>query len=208
VERQKLLESIYRDYLKSLDPNKWQYLPPPQLVNSIEGFSDFLNAPYAVSLFPGFIVDWTRTQQEAVVSLLPPTVPDLDHQAKLNKLELATSVFTCLDCKYKIRDGRVLLGWNNICLHRRSVAGSNINLCGAQELNEGASAAAASLVCCVGLDPATTTVEQMDKRNDRFLCGNCTSEPSRGVIGLKVYTWVECVSLVFSPPLLMLMSTS
>jgi len=208
VERQKLLESIYCDYLKSLDPNKWQYLPPPQLVIGIEGFSEFLSAPYdkrghmtpsyAVSLFPEFIEDWTRKQQEAIISLFPPAV-DLERQAKLEKLELATSVFTCVDCRYKIRNGRVLLGWKNICLHRRSIAGSNINRCGAQELNEVASAAAASLVCCVGLDPATTTIEQMDKRNDRFLCGNCTSEPSRGVIGLKVYNWVECVSPVFSP---------
>jgi hypothetical protein len=216
VERQKLLESVYQDYLKSLNPNEWQYLPPPQLVHSIEGFSEFLNAPYdkkgdmppsyAVSLFPDFIVDWTSKQQEAVVSLFPPPVPDLEHQAKLKKLELATSVFTCLDCRYKFRDGRVLLGWKNICQHRRSVAGSNINVCGTQELNEVASAAATSLVSCVGLDPATTTIEQMDMRNDRFLCGNCTSEPSRGVIGLKVYNWVECVSPVSSLLRLILMS--
>jgi hypothetical protein len=210
MERQTLLESIYQDYQKSLDPDSWQYLPPSKLLKSIEGFSDFLNAPYdkrgdmapsyAVSLFPEFIANWTREQQEAVVSLFPSTVPDLDHQMKLKKLELATSVFTCVDCRYKIRDGRVLLGWNNICRHRRSTAGSNIHVCGAQELNELASAAAESLVRCVGLDPATTTIEQMNTRNDRFLCSNCTSEPSRGVIGLKVYNWVECVSpFVFSP---------
>ncbi|KIM48829.1 hypothetical protein M413DRAFT_438003 [Hebeloma cylindrosporum] len=186
LERQNLLESIYRDYQKSLDPDRWQYLPPSKLVESIEGFSDFLQAPYdkrgdmapsyAVSLFPAFIADWTRTQQEAVVSLFPSTVPD---QAKLEKLELATSVFTCVDCRYKIRDGRILLGWNNICRHR--------------QFNQLASAAAESLVRCVGLDPATTTIEQMNLRDDRFLCSNCTSEPSRGVIGLKVYNWVECL---------------
>jgi hypothetical protein len=210
VERQTLLESIYQDYQKSLDPDRWQYLPPSKLVQSIEGFSKFLNAPYdkrgdmapsyAVSLFPDFIANWTRKQQETVVSLFPSTVPDQDHQMKLEKLELATSVFTCIDCKYKVRDGRVLLGWNNICRHRRSTAGTNVYVCGVQELNELASAAAESLVRCVGLDPATTTIEQMNTRNDRFLCSNCTSEPSRGVIGLKVYNWVECVSpFVFSP---------
>lgn len=210
VERQTLLESIYQDYQKSLDPDRWQYLPPSKVVKSIEGFSKFLNAPYdkrgdmapsyAVSLFPDFIADWTKKQQETVVSLFPSAVPDLDYQMKLEKLELATSVFTCIDCKYKVRDGRVLLGWNNICRHRRSIAGTNVYVCGMQEFNELASAAAESLVRCVGLDPATTTIEQMNTRNDRFLCSNCTSEPSRGVIGLKVYNWVECVSpFAFSP---------
>jgi len=208
VERQELLESIYQDYQKSLDPDRWQYLPPCKLVESIEGFSDFINAPYdkrgdmapsyAVSLFPDFIADWTRKQQEDVVSLFPSTMPDLDH--KLKKLELATSVFTCVDCRYKIRDGRVLLGWNDLCRHRRSIAGSNVNVCGIQVLNELASAAAESLVRCVGLDPGTTTIEQMNMRDDRFLCSNCTSGPSRTVFGLKVYNWVECVSPFVFPP--------
>ncbi|CAA7271524.1 unnamed protein product [Cyclocybe aegerita] len=203
VERQQLIQGIYKDYLKSQNPDSWQYLPQEHLVRDIDGFSDFLNAPFdkrgdlspgfAASLFPDFISNWTRTQQEETVGLLPQVGGEEDILAKLRRLELVTSVFTCNDCKYKYADGRVLLGWNNICRHKRGLVPGHTSPCGSYTLDEDAVAAATALVSCVGLDPSTTTIKQMDERDDRFMCGNCMSETSRGVTGLRVYTWRECI---------------
>ncbi|KDR73534.1 hypothetical protein GALMADRAFT_142017 [Galerina marginata CBS 339.88] len=202
-ERQQLLENIYRDYQKTVDPDCWQYLPPARLVNTIEGFSEFINAPYtergsmdpghAVSLFPDFVSAWTKKQQVKTLELFPTESPEEDFETRLAKLELVTSVVTCGDCKLKVQEGRVLLGWKHICRHRRTLIAGYLEPCSKYEINANAKAAAASLVSCVGLDPATTTIQDMDVRNDRFLCGNCMSETSHGISGLKAYTWHECL---------------
>lgn len=204
TERQELLEGIYRDYQKTLDPNSWHYLPPGVLVKTIPGFANFLHAPYdkrgdmdlghAVSLFPDFITEWTKTHQSEILQLFE-TEEEQDFQSRLRKLELATSVVACVQCRWKSQRGVVLLGWENICRHKR-VFGYG-GFCSEFEINQSASAAAASLLSCVGLDPATTTIEDMNVRDDRFLCGNCPAETLRGIKGLKAYTWIECVCLSF-----------
>ncbi|KAF8964009.1 hypothetical protein BDZ97DRAFT_1758129 [Flammula alnicola] len=160
---------------------------------TIEGFQEFLNAKfdargdleteYAVSLFPPFISGWTKEKQEYILSLFPASQPEQDFETKLKKLDLAVSVFTCLDCKIKARAGRALVGWDNICRHMRSRVACHEYPCSKYEINGSASAAAACLVSCVGLDPATATIADMDEHDRRFLCGNC----------LKTYTWVECI---------------
>lgn len=92
------------------------------------------------------------------------------------------------------QEGRALLGWKNICRHTRRTTGRNMDPCSKFEINERVSwAAATSLVLCAGLDPKTMTIQDMDFRNDRFLCGNCIPDTSHGVTGLKAYTWIECV---------------
>ena len=206
TERLQLLESIYKDYQKSLTPDEWQYLPPGRLVKDIEGFSEFKDAPYdkrgdmapgyAAQLFPAFIADWTRSQQLETLKLFPqPEGFEEPFETRLKRLDLATSVVTCMGCKYTVRDGWTLLGWKSICRHRRNNMPGFVHPCSTYEVNDNAVAAAASLVSCVGLDPSTATIEEMNARNDRFMCGNCMAEDGHGVRGLKAYTWVECVSV-------------
>ncbi|KAJ3507272.1 hypothetical protein NLJ89_g6396 [Agrocybe chaxingu] len=180
VERQQLIQGIYKDYLKSQNPDSWQYLPQEHLVRDIDGFSDFLNAPFdkrgdlspgfAASLFPDFISYWTKTQQEETVDLLPRVGDEEDLMAKLRGLSSShpSSPATTASTRHT-------------------------SPCGSYTLDEDAVAAATALVSCVGLDPSTTTIKQMDERDDRFMCGNCMSETSRGVTGLRVYTWRECI---------------
>ncbi|KAF8912005.1 hypothetical protein CPB84DRAFT_742614 [Gymnopilus junonius] len=199
-ERQELLQGVYRDYQKTIDPSSWHCLPPITLVKTIPGFADFLNAPYdkrgdidpghAVTLFPDFIADWTKRHQSEILQLLKFDEQQ-DVGTRLRKLELATSVVTCIDCRWKSQRGLVLLGWENICRHKRIEAYGGF--CSKFEINEVASVAVNCLLSCVGLDPATTTIDDMNSRDDRFLCGNCPAETSRGIKGLKAYTWIECL---------------
>jgi len=202
--RQILLEGIYKDYLKTLPPDDWQYLPQARYIKEIEAFKTFLMSPcdgrgdmapgYAASFFPEFIEQWTRKQQEEMIDVFPKVDgTEETFETKLQRLELATSVVTCTDCKYKGYSGRVLVGWKSICRHRRSIVGGYIEPCATYEVNDNAVAAAASLVSCVGLDPSTATLDDMNTRDDRFMCGNCMPVDYRGVRGLKVYTWIECV---------------
>lgn len=203
-ERQLLLEGIYRDYEKTLSPDAWESQPPALLVKDMKGFSEFLNAPYvergeiapgyAASLFPDFVADWTRKQQLEIVQLLYPGEPDQDLEIALEKLEVATSVITCSDCKLKNQAGRALLGWKNICLHKRNTVSPHQYPCSTFEVNSVATTAAAAIVSCAGLNPETATIREMDTLNARFMCGNCLPETSRGMSGLKVYTWIECVN--------------
>jgi hypothetical protein len=203
-ERQSLLEGIYRDYLKTLRPEKWQYLPQARCVKDIDAFKEFLNAPcqkrgdlipgQAVEFFPEFHKQWTRKQREATVTFFPTLVGvEESFEAKVQRLELVTTVVTCSDCKYKCHSGHALIGWKNICRHRRSIVPGYVDPCATYAGLDNATAAAASIVSCVGLDPSTTTVSDMNARNDRFMCGNCMPSPYRGLRCLKVYTWLECV---------------
>lgn len=217
TERRELIEQIYTDYQKQLDPPVWQFLPPACLARDAEGFQDFLNAEftlrgdlstaYAMSIFPAFVESWTKTQQELIAGLLPdrdrgPDAPPETFAEKMERLELAQTVVVCSDCRFKAQQGRALVGWDAICRHMRTLVGGNMHPCAAYEIEEHATATAIALVTCVGLDPATTTGEEMTRRDDRFMCGNCHSHTSRGVTGLNVYTWLECVCVVLCFPIL------
>jgi hypothetical protein len=190
--------------LKTLHPDKWQYLPQARCVKEIDAFKDFLNAPCqkrghlipgeAVAFFPEFLDQWTQKQREETTKLFP-ILNGMEEslEARVQRLELVTSVVTCSDCKYKCHSGHALIGWKNICRHKRSIVPGYVDPCVTYGVYDNAVAAAASLVSCVGLDPLTTTVSDMNTRNDRFMCGNCMPSPYRGLRCLKVYTWIECV---------------
>ncbi|KAF8798197.1 hypothetical protein BYT27DRAFT_7124510 [Phlegmacium glaucopus] len=194
-ERRKLLESLYMSYQKTLEPDSWQYHPPLTFVTAIAEFAGFLNAKYdtrgdvdleyAMTIFPDSVTTWTEAHRERIAALLmPSSTESSDREAfesKLQRLELATSIMRCNDCKLKSTRGLALVGWENIFRH--------ISI----HLDESACSAAASLVSCLGLDPKTATIKDMDERDARFLCGNCLPETSRGITGLKVYTWRECL---------------
>jgi len=214
--RHHLLKGIYHDYLKTLPPEQWHHLPQAQYILCIEGFEDFLNAPpdkrgdmapcHAVTWFPRFIEEWTKDEQKAIVRLLPRKEEPESFEAKLKRLELATSVLRCTMCKDRHHAGRVLIGWKAICRHRCSMLEGLRKSCVSYEMNYIARLAAISVVSCVGLDPSMATVDDMNARDDRFMCGDCMPENHRGLHGWKVYTWIECVSpqmgcfcFIFSP---------
>ena len=206
-----LLESLYTTYQKTLvEPHSWQYHPPLSFVTMIPEFSDFLNtkydtrgdvdSTYAMTVFPSSIITWIQAQGERIAAHVKlSSLESLVEETffKMPRLDLATSIMRCDDCKDRSTRGLVLVGSENILRHICLEADPYFNPCQAIRFDDGACAAAASLVSCLGLDPKTTTSKEMDERDARFLCGNCTSETSRGITGLKVYTWLECVRIFF-----------
>ena len=211
-ERRVLLESLYTTYQKTLvAPDSWQYHPPLSFATTIAEFASFLNARYdtrgdldpiyAMTVFPSSIITWTQAHRERIAALVKPSsteaLAEEAFESKMQRLELATSVMRCDDCKDRSTRGLALVGWENISRHICSEAQPHYyKPCQAIRLDEGACAAATSLVKCLGLDPKTTTFKEMDERDARFFCGNCMSETSRGITGLCVYTWVECVRIL------------
>ena len=198
-----------------MTPDSWQYHPPLTFVTTIAGFADFLNAKYdtrgdvdsdyAMKVFPSSVMTWTQAQRERIATLVKPSsaesLVEEAFELKMQRLELATSVVVCNDCKNRSIRGLALVGSENIFRHI-CLEANPYNPCQAIHLdpNAGACAAATSLVSCLGLDPKTTTFKEMDERDARFLCGNCMSETSRGIRGLKVYTWKECVRILSPSP--------
>ncbi|KAF4614830.1 hypothetical protein D9613_002720 [Agrocybe pediades] len=203
AERRSLLEGIFRDYKKAKEPETWQYLPPSCLASNLEGFSTFLNADFtdrgnvsmecAVSLFPEFVAEWTRDRKLKILRLFAPEPQD-DFDNLFKRLELATSVVTCRECKLRRTEGLAMFGWKQICLHMRTIAPGHENPCINYEIMDSSKLAVSSLIRCVGLDPTTTTAEEMNDRDDRFLCGDCMAFNSNGGSGLKAYTWTECAA--------------
>lgn len=195
-------------------PDSWQYHPPVTFTTTIADFSDFLNAKYdtrgdldpiyAMTVFHPSVIAWTQAQRERIAALVEPlSAESLDEEAfesKMQRLDLATTIMRCDDCKDRSTRGLALVGWENIFRHICLEANPYCNPCQSICLDEGACAAATSLVSCLGLDPKTTTFKEMDERDARFLCGNCLSETSRGITGLMVYTWTECVRILSPSP--------
>ena len=195
-----------------MEPDSWQYHPPLTFVTSIAEFSDFLNAKYdtrgdvnpsfAMTVFPSSVITWIQEQGERIAAHVKLSSSEpLAEEAffKMPRLDLATSIMICDNCKDRSTRGLALVGSENILRHICLEASPYCRPCQAIRLDEGACAAAASLVSCLGLDPKTTTFKEMDERDARFFCGNCMSETSRGITGLKVYTWMECVRFLFIP---------
>jgi hypothetical protein len=213
-ERRMLLESLYTTYQRTfVEPDSWQYHPPLTFVMSIAEFSGFLNAKYdtrgdvnssfAMTVFPSSVINWIQAQGERIAPHVKLSSSEsLPEEAffKMPCLDLATSIMICDNCKDRSTRGLALVGSENILRHICLEANPHCSPCQAIRLDEGACAAAASLVSCLGLDPKTTTFKEMDERDARFFCGNCMSETSRGITGLKVYTWMECVRILSHHP--------
>ena len=189
---------IYRDYLKTRSPDEWLYLPDIHVQSILDTklFKKLLGPPFddSVDITPGIVVpflpelveNWIKARQENFAEMLPKD-PDEIWEVRVQRLELVTSVATCRTCADSSR--RPLVGWKSICRHQLN----SMENCRKYVISDHAVAAATSLVSCVGLDPLTTTVDDMNCRNDRFMCGNCSPEVHRGRLSRRVYTWLECV---------------
>jgi len=198
-ERRRLLLQIYRDYLKARSPNEWPHLPDIDSGNILETklFKRLLGQPLdeSVNIFPGnvvpffpeFIEEWTKARRETFADILPKDA-DETLEARVQRLELVRSVVICKMCADSSSSGRPLVGWKSICRHQHHSKGFRRYV-----INQHAVAAATSLVSCVGLDPLTTTADDMNRRDDRFMCGNCSLEVRHGRLSRRVFTWLECV---------------
>ncbi|KAF8079347.1 hypothetical protein FPV67DRAFT_1572599 [Lyophyllum atratum] len=202
-KRGPIIKSAYLEYQQTLAPSSWNMLPDYEELLHYEEFSALLNdtsendltvaaCGVALSKLPEYLTDWRQKRIRHLLAQLPDLeVPSVMHL--FADLELATSVFTCLDCKNKNADGLCLFGWDDVRAHVRcptlvSKGHTNLILCTA------GSTVSAELVSFLGLDPVTASTSDMDRLATRLICARCPIQGYRGIRGHPVYTWRELIT--------------
>jgi hypothetical protein len=135
--------------------------------------------------------------------------PGRGHAREFDVLELATSVFSCPPCEAEAKapsEASALVGWNELKNHLYCTTSkektssamsqdkkgkSNVEI--SLRADKGGTKDATSLLKMLGLDPSTTTAEQLDILDPRFLCLCCPREVCKGIAGRKAMGWRECV---------------
>lgn len=102
------------------------------------------------------------------------------------KLGLATSVFACVGCEAESdAEGLCLLGGEAALTHFGwKLSEDPVKFV----FNSTESRAAAQMVWFLKLDPSKTSINDMDRIDARFLCGNCPIEPYRRLWDHEVLT--------------------
>jgi len=207
LERKDVVKSCYTKYSKTLKPEQWTSIMPLHEVFKDTLFNDFISSEAdvigdiskkdALARFPQLTLEFMDTQVNRLASLLPEgtdhSVASTDCYARLN---LATSVFECRICQFSHISGVALCGWTNICSHINQISPESSFPHLRLEFNSVGYATSLSLIRSLGLDPGTTTPEQLDQIDARFFCGTCPILSMRGVRGRKAYTWTECVGFL------------
>ncbi|KAJ6460239.1 hypothetical protein C8R45DRAFT_1180335 [Mycena sanguinolenta] len=178
------------------------YYPPPHTIHTFPPFVALLNQdsdeflsltdPKFSEAFadaPTLIEAWENEMQTHLVTLLPGA--HTGEKLNFRLLERATSVFTV--CKTNARSSDLAIGWAEPRAHLHWFQGRPQPAIPNGPLvmfNPHGSAVAAELATLLGMDPKTATVTDMDKTNERFVCGNCPLGPQ----DLRpVMRWRDCV---------------
>ncbi|PBK72124.1 hypothetical protein ARMSODRAFT_1016102 [Armillaria solidipes] len=207
-----IVKSILQTYKQQFLPVVWREMPSFAEVCMFPAFRVILKAPTeqivtvdsfadAVEELPTLIADWKRGRES---ELKYRSSASLD-TGTVNPLKLATAVFFC---EYK--NDPIITNtnfWQHQCVPFDCSGLGNIRdvddiFCsirhGMHIFDRKRSAIAASLVQLASLDPATTTAEEMDNLNLRFLpthehVGEYSSVSGPMVYGLPILSWRECV---------------
>ncbi|KAH6908303.1 hypothetical protein BKA70DRAFT_1426879 [Coprinopsis sp. MPI-PUGE-AT-0042] len=230
-ERREKTTKLLADYKKTLKPERWQRMPPMEVLLYQEPFYDYLNGPLedtpeltletAKEKLPIAIEDWTTERRLELYQMIPGhEMPDAEPEPGTEeglsdedratrarerentrkeilgilmdqRMNLATSVFSCATCKQSRHSAMSLIGWDTTLTH----------MCGSMsswyhtsfEFCSVGYAAAANIIRSVGLNPETATPAELDALDARFFCLNCPVTLHRKVRGRKAYTWRECV---------------
>jgi hypothetical protein len=230
-ERRDKTTKLLAEYKKTLKPERWQRMPPMEVLLYQEPFYDYLNGPLeetpdltlevAKEKLPVAIEDWTTERRLELYQMIPghempeaepeteeEGLSDEDRATRAQarelirkeiltvlmdqRMNLATSVFSCSTCKSCRHSAMSLIGWNatftHMCGSMPSWYHTSFEFCSVGY------AAAANIIRSVGMNPETATPAELDALDARFFCLNCPVTLHRKVRGRKAYTWRECVS--------------
>lgn len=218
--RAEIVEGILKTYKQQFLPVVWREMPLFADVCTFPAFRVVLEAPTELAVtdasfvdatqqLPTLIADWKRRKE----SELRAQVVSLETEG-VDPLKLATAVFSCEhQCDAIITNTDL---WRHRCFPFLIIQGpgsmhDQFPVADVDDLykhignatiffDRTRSAIAASVVRLASCDPVTTTAEEMDDLNLRFL-STCThhrvsaycSVLSPTVYGLPILTWRECV---------------
>ncbi|PPR04696.1 hypothetical protein CVT26_015020 [Gymnopilus dilepis] len=188
--RRRFLTRMFTFY-ESRTKDAWEMLPHSSLVVDSflqSRFTEDMTYNEVEQLFPSFIKEASEAERANLALQLPENLrADASGPgAMASKVSLATAVFSCFSCRSKAGD--ILIGWKTICRHMRVV---RISGCTLFRFNPRLSAITAALVTVSGLRYETATVDDMDNKNDRFLCGECRPLRRHRMSSLRSYTWFD-----------------
>ncbi|KAJ7124419.1 hypothetical protein C8R44DRAFT_875455 [Mycena epipterygia] len=204
--------------LRTAPRETWAYNPPAYAIEAFAPLRELIHDPSDTPLadddqrlaealvgLPAFVEEWRNDKRQLIASLLPsPSTSYAVEAPDVRRLQLATSVFTCLGSwvgPTAVTAGRSLIGWEGAGAHLRCRSLQRFWDRRPHFAPEGA-AAARELVRLVGLDPETTTAAQMDRlcgngkegeEEKRFLCALCPTQGRKGIRGRPAMRWRECV---------------
>ena len=149
-------------------------------------------------LFPKVIATTAHDEQLRFANLLPNRLMGAtsSEEHRICKVDLAAATFSCVGC-HRREDRGVQIGWKAICLHMRNYGRDARGNCLKYSFNDKVSYYASLIVSLSGLDPCTASVDDMDQRNDRFICGVCRPSRRHRVSFLPTYTWFDMDSIYF-----------
>ncbi|KAF8058734.1 hypothetical protein FPV67DRAFT_515626 [Lyophyllum atratum] len=223
--RTKVVEGVYKSYLKTLVPSQILYSPIVEIISKFPAFKQVIRAHpdidvsadsfgNAMALLPELSSAWAeqrktilrkRLARSKTSSYTTPNEEMASPSTEIEVLDLATSVFKCSrsKCGSNFQWGdilNILFGCDAIVTHRCD-AGALISYVDgpaptAVAPSKKGSATAAALVQLAGLDPRRATVTDMDERDALFFCSKC-AHTNRGC-GHVVYPWRSAVAHAMS----------
>jgi len=220
-KRQKLVDDMYHQYATSrFAAEMWSSLPPAEVVRELKYFKRFISseseevgdllAERSAEQLDAFIDTSFEKPKKVLtmVSLLANGKKKAEgDDCWFEVLELATAVFSCPPCDADAEtasEAAALVGWSELknhlyCALPKDKASTTMahERKGKPEFplraNKNGTKDALSLLKLLELDPSTTTAEELDKLDPRFLCMCCPREASKSQIGRKAMKWRESV---------------
>ena len=197
------ISTICASYRSRVPPHDWWRCPPPAALMDAPCFQEYINQSIAhattfdqdpISLLPQIANDWIEDRRRALYRAIGLGSKVLANDS-LDELNLAKCVFVCMQCRsggYVDRPPVVsLCGWRRACTHMCHIKSKDHTLL---EFSWRGEEVVTAMLESLGMDPGTTTAQEMDDLDMRFLCGDCEIGTHRkGILGKKVYTWAECV---------------
>ncbi|PPQ96994.1 hypothetical protein CVT26_006422 [Gymnopilus dilepis] len=192
--RKRLLTGMYAYYEHHPD-GAWTVLPHSDLTVKVfleNHYDESMELEDMERLFPKVIATTAQDEKLRFANLLPNHLMGATSSGEdqICKVDLAAATFSCVGC-HRREDRGVQIGWKAICLHMRNYGRDARGNCLKYSFNDKVSYYASLIVSLSGLDPCTASDDDMDQRNDRFICGVCRPSRRHRVSFLPTYTWFD-----------------
>jgi len=213
-KRRQVLAARYKEFQRTLHPSQWKYLPRTLDIAAYEGFSQHIEAEVGVEVngstfddafleFPSLHAAATEQRKTTLRALIGDTARE-DGEIRNDSIDLATTVFKCDEGHKFLNLFKYLFGWDDIASHHCRPEMEGIDCPHYYSLRIAPSelkyipeiaVVIRRLAQLIGLDAATATATDFDKKDKRFGCEGCPYTKEHGQYFQTGYTWRNLVSV-------------
>lgn len=217
--RRGILANRYKEFQRTLHPSQWRYLPRTLEIASLEPFAQHIGAEVEVeveeSTFNDAFLELPRLlatateHRRAALSTLIGGAPKEDGEIGVDPIDLATAVFKCAEFHGNLYPFRYVFGWDEIsshhCLSEQEGTYRGLfyrppstfrNSPAVLEYSPEIANVVQKLAQLLGLDAATATPADFDKKNLRFSCECCPWFAEKDRFYRVGYTWRHMVGFL------------